>query len=299
MARSIRYCTVATAAYLPKVAVMTRSLKAHHPEASCTLALVEQAHLPPAVRRLLPDVDEVVLANDVLPAGLAPLGDEATPYTAGCLTKPALIRHLLEREDGAVVSLDPDMELLAPFASIEPQLAEGAVLLTPHLLAPANATTGVPQDERNCFTYGTYNAGFIAVGPGPGARDFVEWWTARVQALCTTDAPGNPYTDQGWLDLAPGMFDAVRVLRHPGFNVATWNAEQRVIARGRDGALTIAGMPVVLCHFSGWDSGHHRHAVDRLRGANPEFGALSDAFGERLRAQEALFGPAPPWSYGS
>ncbi len=292
------FCTVASAGYLPKVAVMTRSLKEHHPEAEVTLALVERERLPPAARRLLLDVDEIVLAAEIFDGDFTALGDTATPYTAACLLKPALIRHLLERSGShGVVYLDPDMEVLGAFDAITGDLADGAVLITPQLLSPADATDGIPQDERNCFIFGAYNAGFIAVGDSASTRAFLDWWVARVGALCTTDTPGNPFTDQGWLDLAPGMFGAVRVLRHPGFNIATWNAAQRIIDRTRDGALMVQDEPVMLCHFSGWDAGHHAFAVDRMRDHNPIFAELSDAFGVRLRAQEELFGPPAPWSY--
>lgn len=296
---ALRFCTIANAAYLPMVAQLSRALKEHHPEAQVTLALVEREHLDAGRRLLLPDVDEILLADEVFGGGFDAWLQGRSAYIAACALKPALVRLLLARGDAAgVVQLDPDMAVHARLDPIAPLIDHGAVLITPHLATPGVPQQGIPQDERNCFVYGTYNLGFIAVGRSASALAFLDWWDDRVRQLCSTDEPAGPFTDQGWVDLAPGMFEAVRVFRHAGFNLATWDARNRIVTRDAHGVLRANEDPLVVTHLSGWYRGDHAFALQAIRPVNPVFAELSDAFGAQLAALEELFGPAPTWSFG-
>lgn len=291
------FCTIANATYLPKVAALSRSLKAQHPEARLVLALVEREPLSRALRLLLPDVDRVVLAGDVFGPGFDAWAAGRTAYEAACGVKPALLRHMLDDGDeAATVHLDPDMDVHGRLDPLAPLVAGDAVMITPHLATRGRRADVIPVDEANGLRFGVYNLGFIAVGRGEDAAAFLDWWDSRVRIRCSAD-PDGPFVDQGWIDLAPGMFGSVQVLRHPGVNLATWDAGNRIVERARDGALRVNGEPLLVCHYSGWDAGHHHGVLAGLRAANPVFGELSDAYGERLAAQEALFGSPSPWSY--
>lgn len=50
------------------------------------------------------------------------------------------------------------------------------------------------------------------------------------------------------MDLAPGYFD-VTVVRHPGFNVAPWNIDERDL--GAASEATVGEYPLIFAHFSG------------------------------------------------
>jgi len=58
------------------------------------------------------------------------------------------------------------------------------------------------------------------------------------------------FVAQKWLDLAPGLFPGVAILRHDGWNVAYWNLRQRTVRREHD-RLTVNGVPLRFVHFSG------------------------------------------------
>ncbi len=53
------------------------------------------------------------------------------------------------------------------------------------------------------------------------------------------------------MDMVPGMFAGVRILREPGYNVAYWNLHERAVAC--TDPLTVNGEPLHFFHFSGFD----------------------------------------------
>ncbi len=53
------------------------------------------------------------------------------------------------------------------------------------------------------------------------------------------------------MDLTPGLFEGVRVLRDPGYNVAYWNLHERAISL--EGGPHVNGLPLHFFHFSGFD----------------------------------------------
>ena len=58
------------------------------------------------------------------------------------------------------------------------------------------------------------------------------------------------HVDQKWMDLVPGFFDGVYILKHPGYNVAYWNLHGRSI-EFKNGDVLVNGEPCYFFHFSG------------------------------------------------
>src|SRR5258706_15983567 len=54
------------------------------------------------------------------------------------------------------------------------------------------------------------------------------------------------------MDLTPGLFSGVMILRHDGYNVAYWNLRQRTVT-GAGSSATVNGEPLRFFHFSGFD----------------------------------------------
>jgi hypothetical protein len=66
------------------------------------------------------------------------------------------------------------------------------------------------------------------------------------------DLKDGLFTDQRWMDLAPGFVGSVDLIREPGLNLAYWNLEGRELSRGVDG-WRVDGEPLAFFHFSGFD----------------------------------------------
>lgn len=167
--------------------------------------------------------------------------------------KPWMFEWLFRyRRAEQVVYLDPDIYVYRPLAEVNSALSNGATMaLTPHL-------TGALDDahrphEVDILLAGAYNLGFLALRCDSQTASFLSWWQSKLEHKCIVDHARGLFVDQKWLDLAPGMFDGVAILRHEGYNVAYWNLAHRRVERV-DGAYTVNGDPLVFFHFSGLDA---------------------------------------------
>jgi glycosyltransferase involved in cell wall biosynthesis len=164
--------------------------------------------------------------------------------------KPWMFEHLFARGYERVVYLDPDIRLYSPLSEVDEAGPETFLMLTPHLTGPI-AGDDHPS-ERTILQAGTYNLGFLAVSKGSDTHRFLDWWQEKLEFQCVSDVARGIFVDQKWIDLTPGFFDGVSILRHEGYNVAYWNLGQRTV-RGHGSSATVNGQPLRFFHFSGFD----------------------------------------------
>ncbi len=150
----------------------------------------------------------------------------------------------------AVIYLDPDTALLGSLEPLERLLEEHDILLTPHLIDPNDEPTAILDNDLSASRTGIFNLGFVAIRTtGEGAR-FARWWNDRLLDWCYDDMPAGLFVDQRWCDHVPALFDKVKVVRDPGYNVASWNLSTRTVDVGKDGAITVNGAPLRFWHFT-------------------------------------------------
>lgn len=257
----MRFCTIIASNYLAFARVLGASLRAHHPEASFSVLVIDGEPID-----LRPEDDfEVLGPNEI---GLSP--DEfrhmAAIYSVTELAtavKPSLLLTLLDAGGGTVCYLDPDIELFGRLSELDDLAALHGMVLTPHTTAP------IPDDgklmaEKTLLLAGVYNLGFIAVS-GRG-RPFLEWWKDRLRRDCRVAVEEGIFVDQKWVDLASTCFDRF-VMTDPGWNVAYWNLHGRWVAHGPEGLL-VNGRPLRFFHFSGF-SPLHPHRLSKHQGDAP------------------------------
>ena len=256
----IHVFTSAAGNYLPKVQVLFDSIAEHQPDWQRHLLLVE-------------DWTDAECAALALDADICQPRDLAIPDWrpwAFChsmvelctAVKPFMLRQLLARDDcDGVVYLDPDICLFSPLVDVTAALDEHAILLTPHQAQPETSLAGVMANELTSLRYGTYNLGFIAVAANTMGHAFAEWWCHRAYRFNRDDVPNGLFTDQRWMDLVPGLFEGVGVLRQAHLNVASWNVHQRDLKRGEGDQVLVMGQPLGFYHFTGLDSGNHDAAL--------------------------------------
>lgn len=240
--------TIVSNNYLHFARTLMESVARHHPDAARYCVIVDTDMDPAAA------VESEFEAIQLSQIGL-PFGDEFmfqyTILELNTAVKPWALEHLLERGHEQVLYIDPDIYLYRQLEEVNALLDGGAsMVLTPHLLAPMNDEKH--PDERTIRMAGTYNLGFIALREHPATRRMLTWWQGKLARDCVVDMANGIFVDQSWMDLVPGLFDGVAVLRHPGYNIAYWNMAQRHVAAAA-GGYTVNGQPLSFFHYSGVD----------------------------------------------
>lgn len=240
--------TIVSNNYLHYARTLMQSVARQHPEAERYCVIVDRDMAPAAA---LADEFEAI----ALPELGLPFGDDFyfqyTILELNTAVKPWALEHLLERGHSEVLYIDPDISLYRPLEEVMKHLSSGAsIVLTPHMLAPYDDDRS--PTEASIRMAGTYNLGFCAIAERLETRAFLRWWQGKLSRDCVVDMPNGVFVDQSWIDLVPGLFDNVRILRHPGYNVAYWNLAQRSFTQG-EGGLLVNGEPLVFFHYSGID----------------------------------------------
>ncbi len=227
----------------------------------------QAATLMESVARAEPKARRVVVTTDgPIPAleALADIIDAAflvKPYSSmsvyydalelNTAVKPHVFRHFLT--DAGVTSvtyLDPDILVFRPLDRVREGLARAQLVLTPHLTRPILGSA-MPNDQV-ILRSGSYNLGFCSARAEPKTVELMSWWADRCEFDCRVDLKEGLFTDQRWMDLAPGFVDSLDVVREPVLNLAYWNFEGRSLDCGADG-WTVDGQPLQFFHFSGFD----------------------------------------------
>jgi hypothetical protein len=244
--KSLLIGTVVAKNYLPFARVLARSLRRHHPDARFVVALSDEldGHVDPSAEPF-----SIITPRELGVPDLRDLAFRARKRELAIAFKPYLIEHMAAGA-GSALFLDADTLVLGDLEALLDRVQRHALTLVPHRLVPP-ATDGVARDLVLNLA-GVFNGGVVGVRHEPSSNDFVRWWQARVHQFCVYAVERGIHYDQRWLDLALGFVEDLHIHRDPGVNVAHWNLPERPI-HIRDGAITAAGEPCRLFHFSGFD----------------------------------------------
>ena len=159
--------------------------------------------------------------------------------------KPRLMLHLLLNGFDVVTYLDPDTIVYGSISEAENEAIKKGIVLTPHRLTPCSIHN-LSSQERRFLRYGTFNLGFISISSN--AKPFLNWWITRTTWFATRQNFSDYFTDQKWINLVPALFEH-SILKHPGYNVAPWNIDERHLIFNRK-LLKAQNKPLVFFHFS-------------------------------------------------
>jgi len=228
--------------------VLADSWRAFHPECPLFVLLLDltEGFFDPAAEDF-----ETIRVSELHIPNLPGFLFKYTVLEASTAVKPYLLDYLFRRYSiDKLLYLDPDILILNSLDGLGRSLEEATVLLTPHLLSPL-PTDGRRQDDHDILQAGTYNLGFLGLRNSLESRRLLRWWSDKLYHHCLVSIENNLFVDQRWMDLVPGMFEGVRILREPGYNVAYWNLHERAVAC--TDPLTVNGELLRFFHFSGFD----------------------------------------------
>lgn len=250
---AIHAYTSFTFSYLNRARVLASSLRRQHPDWVIWAVLTD--YPPPGFTFDLAqeDFDRVVTAAELYGAETDQWLFAHDIVEACTAVKGRAFLHILDQPDvEKIFYFDPD---IAVFNSMEPVsrlLDTHSIVLTPHQLdpEPQDALQAIMDNEIASLDYGVFNLGFAAINAGSEARRFAVWWDARLHDWCHDRRDIGVFVDQKWCNLVPCFFDNVKVLRDPGYNVASWNLSQRTMTFDPAGQAQINGEPLRFYHFT-------------------------------------------------
>lgn len=240
-----------TFSYLNRARVLFASLRRFHPEWEL-VALITDAAPPGFVLDVATEpFDRVVWASELgIPNFPSWLFKHDIVEVCTAVKGPFLRQACEAGAADAVIYLDPDTALLGSLEPVEAWLETDDILLTPHLLDPNDEPLAIEDNDVATLRTGIFNLGFVAVRTaGEGAR-FARWWNDRLLTHCYDDIPNGLFVDQRWCDHVPALFDKVKVVRDPGYNVASWNLSRRKVSVEKDGRILVNGAPLRFWHFT-------------------------------------------------
>jgi glycosyltransferase involved in cell wall biosynthesis/SAM-dependent methyltransferase len=290
-------CTIIARNYLAFARVLATSFRQIHPDGTCTVLVIDDpsGYIDPAEEPFelltieeigLPDAEQMAASYDVMELSTA--------------VKPWLLKTLLARPGvDSVMYLDPDIKIFAPLDEIVERAVEHNVVLTPHFTAPLPRDGRKPSEE-DILIAGSYNLGFIGLGASRTADELLDWWAERLEKHCLNEPEQGQFVDQRWIDLAPGIWPGIDVLRDTTFNIAYWNLATRELTDSGDGGYLVDGRPLRFFHFSGFDPrrptvlSKHQNRIDVT--ADPALTRICAEYAEDLLGQG--FEQAVAWPYG-
>lgn len=240
--------------YIPKARVLAESIKRVQPDVTFHLLLSDD---PPAGFDISREPFDNLILTENLPIEDFRQWAFSHRLVELCTAVKGPGLEYIFDEFGAekVFYFDPDIAVFSRLDELAGELDDSSILLTPHQSEPETTIRGIIDNEICSLRHGVFNLGFLGVSNSDQGRRFSKWWRDRLLHFCRDDLHRSLFTDQKWVNLAPCMFDEIRILRSPAFNVATWNLSTRQATGSLESGILINGEPLGFYHFSGLDSG--------------------------------------------
>lgn len=297
MPAKLHVFTCAAVNYLPKVRMLCRSIRRHHPEAAIHLALADER--PPWLTAGDEPFDSILEMRDLGIPHWRTWSFMHNIVELSTAIKPYALKHLLGQPGcETVLYFDPDMVLFSRVDDILAALARSNIALTPHQNKPETTIEAVLDNEVTSLRMGVFNLGFIGVRPTPEGLRFADWWAQRTYWFCRAEVHNGLFTDQKWLNFAPVFFDGVEILKSSRHNVATWNLTTRVLTGSLADGFQVDGEPLAFYHFTGFDSGAHRVMAVKNAAGNASVQQLIGWYERETAATRGDPVNDWPWAYG-
>lgn len=288
----MRFCSLVTGSTVAHARVLDASLERHAPGARLCV-------VPVGAVGLREEEPFEVLPLAELGVDVAALVERHGWADVLLFLRAALLRRMLQEEDGAVVYMDPTLDVGAPLDALASELDRGHVVLLRRALGwfPED---GLHPDPKDAEETGLYSPALLVVRAGEPGSGFVEWWLERLEQTLSTLKAGlggsraAPALSR-WLDLAPTQHAGVVVLDDPAYGVSAWNLHERTLLSEGPENFTVGTTPLAVFDWEGFDPKRPhwlRPGFDRIRVPDsPVLAALCRSYAERLLAAGAADPP--------
>lgn len=268
---SVHAFTSCSYSYLNRARVLAATLRRQHPDWVIWIVMTDKEPAGFRFDLASENFDRIVTVEELF-------GEETERWLFGhdiveacTAVKGRASCHILADPDcKKLFYFDPDIAIFNPMTAVENLLNDFSIVLTPHQVDPDRKEdfVAVRDNEVTSLGYGVFNLGFIALANDEEGRRFAKWWDDRLHDWCHDRVDIGLFVDQKWCNLVPCFFDRVKVLRDPGYNVASWNLSQRTISYDEKGTARVNGQPLRFYHFTKLgpvgDTMTYRYAKDNI-----------------------------------
>jgi len=275
--------------YLAQAITLGQSLKNTNKEFHFFIGLIDQLNSSlnydevRAVATILPlqDIIEHKLLTDLV--------NKYDIIELNTSVKPSYFKYFIHQfpDLERIYYLDPDIEVFHSFDTLDQQLLNASILLSPHFLSPIPLDNKLPQ-ENLATNYGMYNLGFLGLNPKHQASlSMLDWWEERCLTNCFINEPAGIFVDQLFMNHVPIFFKEVKILEEKGINMAPWNLHERKLVEIKNGAYKLEHNEVLIFyHFSSYQFSnpsriskyYNRYTFDDL----PVLGELYSAYHQKV-----------------
>jgi hypothetical protein len=161
-------------------------------------------------------------------------------YTCG----PSFLSYLLDNypDVNLITHVDADLFFFSDPKPIFDELEDYSVGIIEHRFA---------KRQEKLKRFGLYNVGWVSFRRDRHGLDCLRWWREQCIEWCYDRVEASRFADQKYLDAFPLRFQSVRIIQHPGANVAPWNVANHRILERRD-QVWVDGKPLIFFHFQGF-----------------------------------------------
>jgi hypothetical protein len=274
-------CTIVSLNYLPYARTLCASYLSFHPDHKFYVLLVDRL---PEGFDVSQESFELVLVEDLGIPGFESIAFKYGLLELNTTVKPTFLKTILARGVDQIIYLDPDILICSALDPVYEAVTASAIVLTPHSTSPNEAGA---YSEMLLLVDGVFNLGFIAVSKTAEAERFLEWWEHRCLTLGYSERWAGLFVDQKWINLVPCYFESVKILKHPGCNVAYWNLHERRLEQTENKSWIVNGsVPLIFFHFSGIsvDGGNRisKHTEQFDLASRPDLAPLYADYREKL-----------------
>lgn len=233
------FCTIASIEYEPMVSLLVESFFKFHPKNRFIIFSGDDYGLK-----------SVNYSGCLEWRGLNIEGSPDSKRLSYSKIKPLVLKNLIEEGWQSVIFLDPDTLVMSSLDETINLVLNNSLTLTPHIINLVEENS-IENFDKILLNSGMYNAGFIGLSQSTETIEFLRWWESRTLERGILFPNSGLHFDQRWLDLAPGFFKKICILRDPGLNVGYFNLPKRRIEVEK-GEYFINDSKLKLIHFSGF-----------------------------------------------
>lgn len=247
--------TIATVSYLPFIAVLINSIKAHckNMRFSVLVTDVSPEMLPEIKARFDRDIE--LLCGDDLNFEFLPRMRryyDILEFNAACKIL-AINFQFLAKKVNECLCLDADMYALGDISDFFKDKRRD-IVLTPHVFSPYPLDGHMPSDME-IIARGHINAGLIYFKKTDPALRALDWLKENTKFNWFIAPAHGMHAEQQWLTALPFLFNAcVEVSFDPAVNIGYWNLHERGLL-WEGGTYKVNENRVALVfHFSGFST---------------------------------------------